>query len=75
MKNLSMSNFVHFCFNYPHNFVDIAFKGHQHLDHLKSKFSSCYNRVGSKAVIVCFFSDLDLQNQEILSTYVQSLYK
>jgi len=75
MENLSMSNFVHFCFNYPHNFVDEAFKGHHHLNHLKSKFTSCYNRVGSKAVIPCFFSDLDLGNQKILSKYVASLYK
>lgn len=75
MKTLSMQNFVHFCFNYPHNFVDDAFKNHMHLEHLKSKFSHCYKTVGSKAVIPCFFGDLDSGNQEILSNYVASLYE
>jgi len=75
MKNLTMQNFVHFCFNYPHNFVDEAFKGHRFLSHLRAKFTGCYNRVGCKAVIPTFFSELDSENQTLLNNYVASLYE
>lgn len=69
-----MSDFVHFCFNYPHDFLDVAFKDERMLQHLKDKFSSIYNRHGSRATIPTFFSELDSENQEILSNYVTSLY-
>lgn len=73
MENLSFKHFVYFCFNYPHNFVDEAFKGHMHLQHLKSKFDNCYAKVGSRNVILTFFMELDLNNQEILENYIKSI--
>ena len=75
MEKSTIQNFVHFCFNYPHNFVATAFKGHTHLQHLESKFTSCYTRVGTRAVIACFYSELDTDNQRILDEYILSLYK
>lgn len=75
MEKSTIQNFVHFCFNYPYGFMDTAFKDHRFLSHLKSKFLSCYERVGSKAVIPCFYNELDTENQKILDTYILSLYE
>lgn len=68
----AVNHFIYFCFNYPNNFMD-AFSNMK--DHLQSKFHSIYDRVGSKAAMITFYTELDSENQKALLYWVMNNYK
>ncbi|MBN39020.1 MAG: hypothetical protein CMI29_11230 [Opitutae bacterium] len=69
MKGLN--DFAMFALNFPPNFVSDAFDGNQHLI---QKFNDLYDRVGSDAVVVKFYAQLDGGNKRILQEYIADVY-
>lgn len=67
---LVVQNWVYFTFNYPMGFVKDAFDSR----HLEEKFSSSYERFGSKGVLMSFWANLDANNREILSLWIKNNY-
>lgn len=67
---LVVQNWVYFTFNYPMGFVKDAFNS----KHLEEKFSSSYERFGSKGVLMSFWANLDANNREILSLWIKNNY-
>ena len=65
MKGLN--DFAMFALNFPPNFVSDAFDGNQHLI---QKFNDLYDRVGSEAVVVKFYAQLDGGNKRRLQEYI-----
>jgi hypothetical protein len=68
----AVNHFIYFCFNYPNNFMD-AFSSMK--DHLQSKFYSIYDRVGAKAAMITFYTELDSENQKALLHWAMNNYK
>lgn len=68
---------VMFAFNYPHGFIEEVWAdaGESTINHLSSKFSSLYNRVGSSSVINKFYTELDAGNQAKLENWVMENYQ
>lgn len=66
-------NFVMFALNYPHRFIHSVWTGRM-ADHLQSKFDMYYNYVGSSGVMVKFFCELDTQNQQKLTDFINDYY-
>ena len=60
----STLNFIYFCSNYPHNFIEMAFNSSL-ADHLKSKF---------KGDITKFMRELSFDNQIILLQWIEDNY-
>ena len=75
-KENAIINFVYFCFNFPSDFINEAFKEKpKHLqEHLKSKFES-YNRKDTRSAVIRFFTELDTENQKILINWIDNNYK
>ena len=69
MKGLN--DFAMFALNFPPNFVSDAFDGNQHLI---QKFNDLYDRVGSDAVVVKFYAQLDGGNKRRLQEYIADVY-
>lgn len=69
MKGLN--DFAMFALNFPTNFVEEAFDGNQHLI---KKFNDLYDRVGSDAVVVKFYAQLDGGNKKRLQEYIADTY-
>lgn len=67
----AINSFAVFQFNYPHNFIEHAFKDREYLiEHLKNKFNHMYDTHGSKAAMIVFYMDLDFENRRLLANYV-----
>jgi hypothetical protein len=62
-----------FSFNYPHNFISLAFTGSM-ANHLQSKFNGFYSDHGSKAVFNVFYMSLDSENQTTLLNWIDANY-
>ena len=80
-------NFVMFGFNYPPNWIESIWGGEVYTDgtdfasndnwlvnHLKEKFHSIYERYGATAAFFKFYTELDGQNQDKLSTWISQNY-
>jgi hypothetical protein len=72
----TVKDFVMFGFNFPHNFIEKAFKnsGDLMIQHLKNKFDEAYDRAGSRGAMNTFYAQLDSNNQSILESYVAEYY-
>ena len=68
----AVNHFVYFCMNYPSNFMD-AFSHMR--EHLQSKYNSIYERVGAKAAMLTFYTELDSENQKALLSWAMNNYK
>lgn len=66
-----------FGFNFSHDFIEKAFakKGKVMVNHLRGKFSSCYNNYGSRAAFFVFWAELDNENRQMLEDWVMDNYK
>ena len=60
----STLNFIYFCSNFPHDFIDKAFNSHL-ADHLKSKFAGDITK---------FMRELSFDNQSILLQWIEENY-
>ena len=69
--DLVVNDWVYFTFNYPSRFWDVAFGNDEHI---KGKFSSIYERVGSLGVMPRFWSELDGGNRLKLVRYIKANY-
>ena len=67
---LVVQNWVYFTFNYPMGFVKDAFGS----KHLEEKFSSSYERFGSRGVCMSFWANLDGNNRIILALWIKNNY-
>jgi hypothetical protein len=68
-------NFVMFGFNYPPNWIESIWGDEDWLvKHLKEKFHSIYERYGATAAFFKFYTELDGQNQDKLSTWISQNY-
>ncbi|MCK9430384.1 MAG: hypothetical protein M0R17_10320 [Candidatus Omnitrophica bacterium] len=67
--------FVYFGFNYPNNWVNEVWKDNPTLaKHLNTKFHSIYNKVGARAAVNTFYTELDSENQHILEDWINNNY-
>lgn len=76
---LAVTAFVYFGFNYtdPKEFIRyICDKTNESYlyDHLMEKFNSLYDRHGSRAVMQCFFCELETDLREALVDYAIKVY-
>ncbi len=71
-SRIIINHFVYFCLNYPKNFMD-AFVSHK--EHLQSKFDNAYEKHGSYGAMVKFWTELDSENQKLLSDWAKENYK
>lgn len=71
----SISLFVNFSSNYPHNFVAKVWGDTSIGNHLQSKFNQAYERSGSRGVMTDFYTMLDGGNREILCNWIEANYK
>lgn len=76
MKNLELINKVMmFGYNYPPNFIAKVWEDEQNLaNHLQSKFSDFYQRVGTMAFFR-WYMELDNGNREKLVNWIDNNYK
>lgn len=72
MKN-PMTTFVMFSLNYPHNFIEQCFTGVMQ-DHLRRKFDEIWDKHGSRAAMVVFWSQLDEKHRDTLYEWILNNY-
>ncbi len=67
-------NFAYFCLNFKYGFIEECWADDKHMiNHLSEKFSSLYAKKGT-ALMPYFFTELDRENQEKLSKYINENY-
>jgi len=72
----AVNKVIMFGFNYPSGFIALVWGANTSLsNHLQSKFSTLYDRVGSKAIFNCFYCELSSNNQAILVSWILANYK
>lgn len=75
MKTTEIQKFASFSYNYPHNFIKLAFGDWSNLsNHLQSKFNDYYEIYGSRGVMLAFYMNLDGENRLILEKFICSYY-
>ena len=73
---ISINKWVMFTFNFPSDFIDSVWADEISMrNHLKSKFSDAYSKVGSYAAVSYFYANLDGDNQAKLASWVMNNYK
>ena len=71
-----INKYVMFSYNYPQDFIEkIWADNEQMMNHFKGKFSSTYDRVGSKAVMNAFYTELDGGNRKKFEDWILSNYQ
>lgn len=74
-KKFAIRNFVYFCMNFPHDFIEKIWKGNQQaINNYKQKWERAYQRHGT-AAIPFLFIELDAENQDIFSNWINENYK
>jgi hypothetical protein len=70
----SVINFNYFCLNFKHDFIEQCWQDEpEKINHFRSKFIEHYERKGT-GLMPFFFSDLDQENQNKLSKWVNEKY-
>lgn len=68
-----IGKFVGFSLNYNHNFIEEAWSSDPNMaNHLKSKFMTYREQVGSFGAMIKFYANLDDENREILENYIKN---
>jgi hypothetical protein len=69
---LCVNHFAYFCFNYPPNFIEAWDEGWQ--KHFQPKFDAIYQRNGSDAVMLYFWTELSNGNRQIFANWIKANY-
>lgn len=79
----SITNFMYFGHNYPHNFISRVWAGKELLTeedeyslsrHLDNKFHTMYKKHGTLTFFI-WYMELDNDNKAILNSYIEDNYK
>jgi hypothetical protein len=63
-----------FAFNYKSDFIQVVYGNDVWLTkHLEEKFQDLYDKYGATGVMMKFISELDMENLEKLTKYINSL--
>jgi len=74
-KKFAIKNFVYFCMNFPHNFIEQCWKGNQQaIDNYTEKWERAYKRHATAAMPFLFI-ELDSENQDKFCEWINENYK
>lgn len=68
-----MKKIIYFALNFPHNFIEQVWGEETAIGkHLRSKFNGYYSETNTYGVFVKFFVNLDGENQQILTDWIEN---